>query len=173
MANNQNNNPLTDFVSSLFSSEWSKLLRYAKVQLRKYGLSDMDVDGRAEDIVQELFCTAWDKAEQLSKSENPEKWLYSALHYKLKEAIKEDAKWAKCMDASAAEDLQAPSYQEHDELADLIDNDDYALLRKLYLEGYSYKELCHELNLSKSALGVKIHKIKKKFRSIYKNLQND
>ena len=53
MANNQDQEFLNQFVSRLFSQEWSKLLKYAKIQLRKYGIPDMDAEGRAEDIVQE------------------------------------------------------------------------------------------------------------------------
>ena len=57
-----------------------------------------------------------------------------------------------------------------DELAELIPPEDYRLLRQVYVEGYTYNELCEELGLTKSALGMRINRIKKEFRKKYGNI---
>ena len=44
----------------------------------------------------------------------------------------------------------------------IVNDEDYILLKKLYVEGYSYQEICTENNLTKAALGCRIHRIKKK-----------
>ena len=89
---------LTDqFIEDLFFREWSKLVRYAKIQLRQFGSNIIDHEGRAEEIVQEVFFTAYKKAAEVKASESPEGWLYNTLAYKVKEALREDRKWVKCL----------------------------------------------------------------------------
>ena len=64
---------LTDqLIEDLFIREWSKLVRYAKIQLRHYGPNMIDHNGRAEELVQELFYTACKKVDELKASESPE-----------------------------------------------------------------------------------------------------
>lgn len=170
MSNKRDDELTNQFVQDLFSREWKGLLRYAKIQLRNHGIPNIDIEGRAEDAVQELFCTVCDKADQIKKMETPEKWLYAALYYKLKEVIKEDRKWLKCWTALPIAENIEPNVQLDDELLGIVKNEDYLLLRKLYIEGYTYKELCGELGISKSLLGVRIYKIKKAFREIYEKI---
>ena len=53
------------------------------------------------------------------------------------------------------------------ELADLVPEEDYLLLKRLYLDGDTYQELCRELGLKKSALAMKIRRIKERFLKEY------
>ena len=155
-----------EFVSALFFKEWNKLVRYAKIQLSRYGPSTLDAEGRAEEIVQELFCTVCDKTDDLKAMNHPEGWLYNALYFKVKEILREDRRWTQGLLLLPCEEEEVP-FQGTDELADLISTEDYRLLRQIYLEGYTYKELCAELGVSKSALGMRINRIKKEFRKKY------
>ena len=50
------------------------------------------------------------------------------------------------------------------DLEGLISKEDFDLLYKLYVVGYTYQELCKETGLTKSALGVRIHRVKQKVR---------
>ena len=159
------------FISELFSKEWSRLVRYAKVQLSKFGPSSMDIEGRAEETVQELFCTVCDKAEELKQMDNPEGWLYKALKFKVKEVLREDHKWTQGLMLLPDEEESIP-FEGTDELAEMIPPEDYRLLRQVYVEGYTYNELCEELGLTKSALGMRINRIKKEFRKKYGNIFN-
>ena len=158
---------LTDqLIEDLFFREWSKLVRYAKIQLRHYGPNMIDHNGRAEELVQELFYTAYKKSDELKNSESPERWLYNALYYKIKEALREDRKWVKClMLLPSKEDLVPPP--QIDELEELIPEEDYLLLRQFYVEGYTYDELCAELGCKPSCLAMRIHRAKKVFKKNY------
>lgn len=158
---------LTDqLIEDLFFREWSKLVRYAKIQLRHYGPNMIDHNGRAEELVQELFYTAYKKSDELKNSENPERWLYNALYYKIKEALREDRKWVKClMLLPSKEDIVPPP--QIDELEELIPEEDYLLLRRFYVEGYTYDELCAELGCKPSCLAMRIHRAKKVFKKNY------
>lgn len=157
------------FIEDLFFREWSKLVRYARIQLRHYGPHMIDHDGRAEEIVQELFCTVCRKSEEVKASESPEGWLYKALHYKVQETLREDRKWVRCLMLLPSGEELAPPPQV-DEMAELMTQEDYRLLRRLYVEGYTYDELCAELDCSKSCLAMRVHRIKKLFRKNYGNL---
>lgn len=161
---------LTDqLIEDLFFREWSKLVRYAKIQLRRYGPNVIDHNGRAEEIVQELFYTAYKKVDEVKASESPEKWLYNALYYKVKENLREDRKWVKClMLLPSEEDLAPPPTV--DELEELIPKEDYLILRRLYVEGYTYEELCAELECKQSCLAMRVHRAKKLFKKNYGNL---
>ena len=158
---------LTDqLIEDLFFREWSKLVRYAKIQLRHYGPNMIDHNGRAEELVQELFYTACKKIDELKASESPEHWLYNALYYKVKEALREDRKWVKClMLLPSKEDIVPPP--QIDELEELIPEEDYLLLRRFYVEGYTYDELCAELGCKPSCLAMRIHRVKKVFKKNY------
>ena len=154
------------FISELFSNEWRKLVRYAKIQLSRYGPNNMDIEGRAEETVQELFCTVLNKVEELKQMDSPERWLYTALVYKVKEVLREDRKWTQSL-MLLPDDEEAIPFEGTDELAEMISEEDYRLLRRIYVEGYTYKELCEELGLTKSALGMRLNRIKKEFREKY------
>ena len=50
-----------------------------------------------------------------------------------------------------------------------MSQEDFDLMWKFYEEGYTYKELCEELGVKKSALGMRISRIKERFQKNYKN----
>ena len=153
------------FITELFFSEYPRLVRYAQVIFQKRG-GYVDPVGRAEEIVQEAFYLACEKRDELLSAEEPGKWLTAAVTYKIHEALKEDRKWVKGLLLLPSEEPMEP-FPEPDALSDYIPAEDYDLLRRLYLEGYTYKELCDELGVSKSNLGMRINRIKKSFRKKY------
>lgn len=168
MSRDYDQNLKDQVIEDLFFSEWSKLVRYAKTQLRQYGPDMIDHEGRAEEIVQEVFYTAYKKVDEVKASENPEGWLYNALAYKVKEALREDKKWVKCLDLLPV-DEGTDSLPEVDEWEKLIPCEDYLLLRHIYIDGYTYKEMCDELSCTKSCLAMRLYRIKKSFKKKYEN----
>lgn len=154
-------------IEELFHSEYQKLVYYAATILDKYGAKYVSVSGRAEDVVQELFCLAWEKQDEILKSESPAGWLYKALTLKVREALREDRKWAKRLALIPNADGADTGQELSEDWAKLLPKEDYDLLRKLYVEGYSYKELCAELGVKKSTLAMRVSRIKEK---VQKNL---
>ena len=154
------------FISELFFKERSKLVRYAKIQLSRYGPETLDIDGRAEETVQELFFTVCEKIDEVKAAEHPEGWLYRALSYKVKEVLRDDHKWTQRLLLLPSQEEAIP-FEGTDELSEFLPKEDYRLLRRVYIEGYTYDELCAELGISKSALGMRISRIKKTFRKNY------
>ena len=146
--------------SALIDAEYEGLLRYTKSVLKNRG-KDFD----AEDAVQEMLIFAWKNRDKLFSSEKPVGWLYRVLYFKTLEIIRDDNKWLKNLLAletafeSAVE--ESPS---NDSISSLVSEEEYEILRLIYVDGYSYQEICKKYNLSKSALGMRINRIKKKLQ---------
>ena len=166
MFRDYDHNPQDQFIEELFFGEWSKLVRYAKTQLRRYGPNVIDHEGRAEEIVQEVFYTAYKKVDEVKTSENPVGWLYTTLTYKVKEALREDRKWLKCLSLIPL-DEEVLDQSEDFNLSGIIPKEDYLLLKHLYIDGYTYNELCEKYNCKKSCLAMRIQRIKKAFKKNY------
>ena len=156
------------FIADLFSSEYQRLIRYAQIIFRKRG-GYVDPVGRAEDAIQEAFFLACEKRDDLIKSDDPGRWLTAAVTYKIREGLREDRKWVKNLLLLPSEEPSVP-FPEPDALSELIPAEDYDLLKRLYVEGYTYKELCDELGVSKSNLGMRISRVKKAFRKKYEKI---
>ena len=159
---------MDQMIEDLFTSEWNKLVRYTKAILRRYEPQIIDCEGRAEDVVQELFYITYRKIEEIKADKNPKGWLYTALNYKIKEILREDRQWTKCLLLLPPEELVDPP--EIEEMSQLIPKDDYLLLRHLYIDGYSYDELCEKLGCTRSCLAMRVHRIKAKFKEKYADL---
>ena len=135
------------------------MIRYAEIMYRKCG-GYVDPRGRAEEIVQEAFFLAAEMRDELLGRDDKRAWLVSAVSYKVRDALKEDRKWAKGL-LLLPDETEIVPFPELDEPPAYLSKEDYALLKRLYVEGYTYQELCAELGLSKSALAMKISRIKK------------
>ena len=157
------------FMEEVFFREWPQLVRYVYITLKKRECH-VDPIGRAEEIVQETFYLAsTEKREELMNSEDQHKWLVSAASNKIKEALRADRKWARNLKLLPSEELPVP-FEGTDEMAELFEKEDYELLRWLYVDGYTYREVCERLKISKSSLGTKLWRIKKKFRDNHEKI---
>lgn len=149
----------------MFIQEYIGMLRYASALL-KIRDSGAPVNGRAEDAVQETFALAWDRRSEVLSKEKPVGWLYKALQYKVMELLKEENRWVKRL--LRYEQFYVPPAGPHislsTELDGLVPKEDFDLLCKIYLEGWSYQELSQEMDLTRSALATKVHRIKEKIR---------
>lgn len=154
-----------EVIQKLYNNEYEKLVRNAVSYLRTRS-SKPHMAGRAEDVVQETFALLWERRKEVLSREKPEMWLYKALQYKSKELLREENKWVKLL--LRYEQFYIPPTEIDGNfewnLESFVPKEDYDLLYKFYVAGYSYQELCKETGLSKTALGVRIHRIKKKIR---------
>ena len=158
-----------ELFEELFHQNRQKLINYAMIILRKHGAGNMSVADRAEEVVQEVFIQAWKKRDDPVFLEFPTQWMYKAVVFKVREALREDRKWVKCLSLLPEKTVVDEPWETMDHLTGLVPKEDYDLLRKLYHEGYTYKELCDELGIKKSTLAMRISRSKEQIR---KNLQN-
>lgn len=152
--------PMDDpFIADLFHREYTGLVRYAEIMYRKCG-GYVDPRGRAEEVVQEAFFLAAEKRDELLAREDKRAWLISTVSYKVRDALKEDRKWEKGI-LLLPDENEVVYFPETEESPGWLPREDYILLKRLYVDGYTYQDLCEELGLSKSALGMRISRIKK------------
>lgn len=154
-----------EIFHELFKQEYEKLIRCA-ISYLKLKKTEGDMVSRAEDVVQGMFTLAWERRKEVLSCEKPVGWLYEALQYKAKELLNEENKWEKRL--RRYQELYIPPNEPHIdlkcELEGIVPKEEFDLLYKIYVMGYSYKELCAELGLTKQALAAKVHRIKKKIR---------
>lgn len=160
---------VNDLFEELFKKNYYGLLRFANITLNNHGGRYVSVSGRSEEAVQELFAFAWERREDLLKSKSMVGWLYEALHYKVLEMLNQDRLWTKRLlqVSEGITGVAGPSFQLKAELSDLLPTKDYELLRKLYLEGYTYDELCKEYGIKRSTLAMRVKRIKDRFIEQY------
>lgn len=166
-ANHPNTN---EQFEALYKAEYENMVRYAIKLLHIHGARYISVSGRAEEAVQETFAFAWAERDELLSSAAPVGRLYKTLYYKVMEFLHEDRLWAKrIMQVSESYDLESKDFRLKTEMESILPEEDYSLLKRLYLDGCSYKDLCAEYGLTKSALAMKIKRIKERFRREYKS----
>ena len=54
------------------------------------------------------------------------------------------------------------------QMIDSLDDDDRKIVT-LHLEGYNYDEIADKINISKGAVAMRLSRIKKKLKNMYKN----
>lgn len=150
---------------ALYRKLYPDLLRCAEIALRTGGSWYVSVAGRAEEVVQELFAFAWEHQADLWSSASPTGWLYRVLRYKVLELLKEDRFWRKHLIRAAGEMPASPEddFQQRAEITSILTPEEYEILRKLYLEKYTYEELAREMGLKKYALAMRVKRSKERF----------
>jgi len=149
-----------EFLKNLYMQQSENMFRYAYSVLRDSFL--------AEEAVQETFVVAWDKIEQLINMESPVGWLFGVLKITMKRIKTNEYKLRKTFVTN--DETIADSITAHDDLEssvlleDMFSNDDYSILKKIYLHGFTYNELAEELDLPLSTVSMRIKRAKEKFK---------
>ena len=133
MPHNKNDRSAANaFIERLFRDGYHDYVRYTEINLQKHGSKYLSVSGCAEDVVQEAFYLICERSEEVMNSESPVGWVYRALNYKIREALRRDSKWNKC---NAHMQLHAEPFTDPTEdaldLEGFIGKEDCRLLEKL------------------------------------------
>lgn len=164
----EKNTDLEEIYGHYFQTYYTKLWRLAqRILARHTGRSDPD---RAAEAVQEAFLVAWEKPKDFLGSVSPVGWLVNTLKFVLQNMIREDQRWhARLREFQAHLDRDAvhPAPGADLEIEGLIPPEELELLKRLYLYGETYEELCRELGLKKSTLAMRVKKSKEDFQKKY------
>ena len=145
-----------NFLEKIYIKEVPNMLRYAEVLLSSYPL--------AEDAVQNTFKIALEKIDDVINSPKPVGWIKNTLKNEIRQKYSEKKKCQKYIF-----DYELNMIPVNDELpvetAFLgLDENSIYLLKKIYVEGTPYQELAKELNISVSALKMRIRRSKDKLK---------
>jgi RNA polymerase sigma-70 factor (ECF subfamily) len=158
-----NNSPNYNFLQNLYEQEKESMFWYAVSKLRDNYLAD--------EAVQETFVVAWTKVEALMVMENPIGWLFGTLKIIMKRIKSEEYMIHKLL-VSIDEPLNHPlsSGDEIDTVLlfdGIVSNEDFSILDKIYIHGYTYKEVADEMGLPLSTVGMRVKRAKERFRKNY------
>lgn len=142
------------FLEQIYFEEVPNMLKYAEIALNNLPL--------AEDAVQTTFKIALEKIDDFVNSPKPVGWIKNVLKNEIMHKRREQQKWQQNL--LEAELHQIPVYDEISIGTSFsgVDKDSLTLLTKIYIEGMPYQQLANEMNISLSALKMRIRRAKDK-----------
>lgn len=150
------------FFNQLYTESYPLLKRYA---INKIGASE------AEDALQETYYQAYRNINLLASHPNPTGWLMLTCKNILKKHLaKQEKRFGTTFSGNAEDILQnIPTTDNYDplymeELKKILADNDYFLLVKKYVEGYSIEELAKQLNITDGACKMRLKRAKKEAR---------
>ena len=160
----QINQQTLDFIESLYLKESPLLFHYAKAIFGN--------DSIAEEVIQETFIIACINHKKLMSSPNPEGWIMNTHKNVCRNMKRSRANYLKrilTVDSYLLETVNADqgTPEINEDLTIFVNSDDYSLLKKIILDGYSIKEMANELNISIDACRKRFQRAKQKFQDNY------
>lgn len=167
-----NEDTAQDMFDELYRSEYKGLLRNAIALFQRMGVQGQTARDRAEDAVQETFRVAWEKRSKVLTSPSPKGWLFSTLRNKVMTLANEERIWKKHMTQiteceTELIDDTSDGFRMRAELSSILTNEEYELLKRLYLDGCTYQEICDEIGMKKSTLAMRVMRLKNRFIKEY------
>lgn len=150
-----------EFIRQLYEAEAKRLFSFIRKMVE-------DVEF-AEDILQETFCIAMRKSDELMKHPRPVAWLYiTAKNIILSECRKKQKRDLNYCYEDMEESICDP-YAEavinsmaDDSLKAVLSDYEYDILDLVYNQGYKNREVAGKLGIKESTLRVKLLRIRNK-----------
>lgn len=142
------------FLEQVYFDEVPNMLKYAEIALNNRPL--------AEDAVQTTFKIALEKIDDFINSPKPVGWIKNVLKNEIMHKRREQQKWQQSL--LEAELYQIPVYDEVsiDTTFSGVNQEALSLLTKIYIDGIPYQQLADQMNISLSALKMRIRRAKDK-----------
>jgi RNA polymerase sigma factor (sigma-70 family) len=155
-------------IEELYTNMYYSLSAYAQCALNDRPL--------AEEAVQDTFRIACAKADDLLASANPKGWLVNTLKYVIKNMIRSRARLNNLIVSSidfeenSIIDNTNNSCEDNMDLmySDLVNNEDYKLLKKIAIEKYTMLEAAKDLGISVEACKKRVQRAKKNLQKYLK-----
>lgn len=147
-------------IEELYREMFHPCLVYAKSTLNDINL--------AEEAVQDTFRIACEKTDDLLSSPNPKGWLIKTLKNVIRNMKKTRVQINKIVVSTFVFD-EIPCTDSDNENPDLlysgtINDEDFALLKKIGIDGSSMLEMAEELGISVEACKKRVQRAKQKFK---------
>lgn len=150
-------------IEQLYRKMYPSLFIYAKSVLNNSSL--------AEEAVQEAFCIACEKSDELLGCENPEGWIVNTLKYVAQSTLRQREKMGrlvmKALNAGNAAQLSAPDEESVDILyGDIFEDEDFRLFKRIALDGRSMREVSDEIGISLENCKKRIQRARLRLQTI-------
>ncbi|NLL39841.1 MAG: hypothetical protein GX254_09700 [Clostridiales bacterium] len=148
-------------IEKYYYEMYYALLAYAKSALNERSL--------AEEAVQDTFRIACAKADDFLSSSNPNGWLLNTLKNVIHNMIRSRAYLNRILVSSWDFDMhlfQDTNSPDPDFIySDLVDCEDYKLIKKIALDKYTILEVAQELGISVEACKKRVQRAKKRLKA--------
>lgn len=138
--------------------------------LKRYVFRKAD-QSEAEDILQETYYQAYQNIQVLMEHPNPIGWLLLTCKNIINKHLQKKRTQSEYMVFGDCEDIlqNMPTKDNYDsvyleELKQILSDNQYFLLVKKYVEGYSVEELAKQLNITDGACKMRLKRAKKEAR---------
>ncbi|WP_313343083.1 sigma-70 family RNA polymerase sigma factor [Sedimentibacter sp.] len=154
------------FIEEMYMDMYYFLSTYAQSSLNDCAL--------AEEAVQDTFRIACAKIDDFISSPNPKGWLLNTLKYVIKNMVRSRA-YINNIIITSLDKNEITLAKNTDELnidiiySDIVDSEDYKLLKRIALDKYTMLEAAQELGISVEACKKRVQRAKKKLKKIIKN----
>ena len=125
-----------------------------------------------QDIVQETFLLAHQKADRLQKHEDVKGWLFQTARYKMLHMVNDILYYEelekisdKVSDPASFEDDHIVILDVYPEIRKHLNPAELNLFIRHYEEGYHYRELAEENHISQDSIKMRMQRIKKKLQN--------
>jgi RNA polymerase sigma-70 factor (ECF subfamily) len=145
-----------EFLERLVHEMHNILLSYAGIRVADYD--------SAYDVVQETYLAAQKNIDKLMLSENPKGWLIETLKNKVLHEKRAKARFYMLTQKMAMDGAQMTSAGDiyDSDMIDLLNKDEYYVLRKAFVEGFSIKEIADLLGITYETCKKRIQAAKRK-----------
>lgn len=151
---------LLDYIESLYRKEALLLFRYSQILFNNPSI--------AEETVQETFIIACLNHKKLKSSPNPEGWIMNTHKNVCRNFQKANNRYLKqiialddtILSTQYTEDL----YDCENTIASYVSSEDFIILKKIIIDGYSHKDLAEELGISVDACKKRLQRVKQRFK---------
>lgn len=157
---------MLDYIESLYRKEALLLFRYSKVLF--------DNPSIAEETVQETFIIACLNYKKLIASPNPEGWIMNTHKNVCRNFKKTTNRYLNQMislDGIPLSSQYTEDVYDDDALASFVTTEDFIILKKIILDGYSHKDLAEELGISIDACKKRFQRAKQRFKKNFNDNQ--
>ena len=150
----------SDPFDALFNSTYPQVVAYAR--RRTANIQD------ADDVVAEIYATAWRRRDQLTSIHTPLAWLYGIGLNVVRNHRRGDQRHLRLVGAAQSQAAMAASGSDPADAIQLRDalstipDDDAELLRLVAWEGLSHTEAGEVLGCSANAVGIRLHRARQR-----------
>lgn len=158
-----------DWFNQLYAEQYPLLYNHACWYLKNLGITGGLTEELAHDGVQLTFSAAWQRVESLREMAWVNAWLFRVLRNKLSDLIREELRLYGLRQRLEA----AQPGAEEDGLADVdfrlllaqhLTPEEQELVQRIYLNGERPADLCREMGLKRSALSMRLRRIREKLK---------
>lgn len=151
-----------EFFTEIYNETYNSLGKFVSRRARDPGM--------AEDILQEVYLEAFRHLDDLKAHENPVGWIYKTAHNKITKMnsiYNRHAYYEIGLEEGADQEIW-----DHSELVELeeyrtaLREDEYELLIKKYVEGYSHRDLAQMSGNSVAGSKMKLSRIVSKLKKL-------